>query len=292
MRWIVGLDLRLASQGALRFASWLARESRAADGEELVGVHVLEEEHLRLVLRYHHLDEVIARARTSAEEALAAEGAARLIRELEVVRDLRAEEGLEKARTSHRADAVIVARHAGRESHAIVRLGRVARRLLRTLASPVIVVPPDLRADEIGEGPVLALTGLGDDSLAALRFAGRMAQRLGRELGIAHAVAVPEEFGAYLPPQTLGRLLEVNQREGEQALAEWMKAHGLSADALAVLQGGAVERALEHASAEGSPLLVTGSRQLSSVERVLLASTGSALAAAAPFAVAVVPPAS
>jgi nucleotide-binding universal stress UspA family protein len=291
MKWIVGLDLRPSSQGAIRFAAWLAGQSRAEDGEELVGIHVLEDEHLRLVLRYHHLDEVIAGARASAEAALAAEGAAPRIRELQVVRGLRAEEALEEARASHGADALIVGRHAGRESHAIVRLGRVARRLLRTLASPVVVVPPDLGADEIGEGPVIALTGLGDDSLAAFRFAQRMARRLGRELGLAHAVPLPEEFGApYLPQQSLGRLLEENQQEGRLALAEWMKTHGLRADATTVLQGEAVERAVEHARAEGSPLVVTGSRHLSAVERVLVASTGSALAAAAPFAVAVVPP--
>ncbi|HRI09043.1 MAG TPA: hypothetical protein PKW35_14575, partial [Nannocystaceae bacterium] len=39
MRWIVGLDLRGLSQGAIHFARWLHEHARA---ERLVGVHVIE----------------------------------------------------------------------------------------------------------------------------------------------------------------------------------------------------------------------------------------------------------
>ncbi len=289
VKWIVGLDLRPRSAGAVRFAGWLAASSRAPGGEEVVGVHVLEEDHLRVVLRFHHLDEVTASAQEAARRTLSDAGvAARVVR---VTRGRCADEGLEDARRELRADAVVVGRMARREGHSLVRLGRVARELLRTLASPVVVVPPDLEATQIGDGPVVALSDLAADSSDACRFASRVAERLGRGLLVAHVVPRPEEYAeAHFPAASVERMAREHQAEAEMALAGWVAARGLSAARTAVLRGPVIDRSLELAAGERAPLLVMGSHRRSVIERLRHASVASELAAAAPIAVAVVPP--
>ena len=65
-----------------------------------------------------------------------------------------------------------------------LRQRRLARRLLRRLPCPVVVVPPDLRLDEIPDGPVGALTDLAPDPLAALPVRRRdRRDRVGRARG-------------------------------------------------------------------------------------------------------------
>lgn len=68
-----GLDL-CSGDGPIRLARWLQATSRAPDREDLVFIHVLEEEHLRHVLRQHHMDEVTQEARREAERLLATDG--------------------------------------------------------------------------------------------------------------------------------------------------------------------------------------------------------------------------
>lgn len=281
MRWIVGLDLRPGSEGPTRFARWLVG-SGAHIPAQVVYVHVLEEEHLRFALRRHHLDEVTAAARQAAERLLAAAGTSGEIR---IVQGLTAEEALEEARAATGADGVVVGRAAGREGHAIVRLGRVARRMLRRLASPVAVVPPDFRAEDAGTGPVVALSSLRDDSLGACRLAAALATDLGRPLAVCHVARA--EALPYLPPAAID--LESRRTAGEQDLAKWLTAHGLRADAIAALVGSTVERALEWASGAKAPLLVAGSRHLSTAGRIVEGSTGSALAATAATPIVVAP---
>lgn len=291
MRWLVGLDLRERSRGAAHLACWLAAASRAG-GDEVRALHVLEEEHLRMLLRWHHLDEVVAGARRAAEEALGAEGLAARIHEVEVARGADAEGALEEAAAAWRADALVVGRAAGREGRHLVRLGRVARRLLRAPGLPVLVAPPDLREEHLGSGPVAALTDLGEGSAAACRFAARLAERLGRPLAVAHAVPRPEDFAApYLPGASVGELARAGREEGERALAGWLDAEGLRPAATALLRGPAVEAGLSWAEAERAPLVVVGTRRLSALERVAVASVSTELAAVSPIPVAVVPPA-
>ena len=56
------------------------------------------------------------------------------------------------------------------------------------------------------------------------------------------------------------------------------------------MQGRIADSALAFARVHGSPLLVAGSQRLSTLERTLVPSVGSELAASAPVPVAVVPP--
>jgi len=290
MRWILGLDLRPLCEGAVRFAQWLSATSRAPDGEPSIAVHALEEQHLLAVLRYHHLDEVEQGARSSAQSFLAAQRAEAM--PLEIVQGSSVQEALEAARVRHGAAGTIIGRAAGVAGKGVVRLGRCARRILRSAAAPVIVVPPDLQSADLGNGPILALTSLRDDSVEACRFAAGFAQRLGRPWTLLHVAAVPEEFAPpYLPATSIEGMRRDFRVEAEKGLGEWVAALSLRPDSGEVLQGRIVDSALAYAKLHHCPLLVAGSQRLSTLERALVPSIGSELAASAPVPVAVVPPA-
>jgi nucleotide-binding universal stress UspA family protein len=283
MRWLVGLDLRPRSDGALRFAVWLARSAPGA--ESFVAVHVLEEEHLRAALKVHHLDEVTAAARAGAASALAGAGVPEAT--VEVVQALTAEEGLTAALARHGAGALVVGRIARRDEARLVRLGRVARRLLRALPAPVLVVPPDFTPAE-AEGPVVALTSLSEDSAEACHFAAALAGRLGRPLVVTHVVPFVE-----LPFLAGGPLEEIAREQvvaGEGALAAWLEAHALRGVDAVVLQGEIVDRVDALVRERGAALVVVGATRRSGLDQLAFPSIGRELAATAAAPVAVVPP--
>ena len=245
MRFILGLDLRPLCAGALRFASWLSAASQAPDGERCIGVHALEEKHLLAVLRYHHLQEVLDGARASAEAIVAEQQAAGVISAIEVLQGASVPEVLEAARLKHKADGTIIGRAAGAAGTGVVRLGGSARRILRSAAAPVIVVPPDLHPELLGEGPVLALTDLQPSSLAACGFAAAIAGRLGRPWALLHVAPIPEEFAPpYLPVVSLEGMRRDFRAEGEKGLVDWIAAQRLHPAASAVLQGPVIDSAL------------------------------------------------
>jgi nucleotide-binding universal stress UspA family protein len=290
MKWIVGLDLRPQSLGAVRFASWVEHASRKPEEEHFVVVHVLEEDHLRFVLRYHHLDEVMKAARASAESLLVQQSGTAWIESLQVVQGLTAEAALEHARSSQAADAVIVGRVAPRESHRLTRLGQVARRMLRHAEGPVIVVPPDLDPPTLGVGPIMALTDLGAASVEAVRFAARVAERMGRGLAVAHVTAHPEAHGAWdLPQESLDQVRSDRAQAALRSLKAWVEAVGARVDDQILLEGSLIESVLRRAAELSSPLIVAGSRRLPQIEKALLHGTAVELAASSPVPVAVVP---
>lgn len=280
-KWIIGLDLGRTGNGALEFAKWFAGAGGA------VGVHVLEEEHLRYVLRTHHLDEVTQGAEAALRARIAAAGAASTVSALRVVQAVQADDALEAERSAAGAAGVILGRAAETGGLHVVRLGRVVRRILRALPSPVVVVPPDFAAP--GDGPVIAMTNLHEDAAAGCRFAADAARRLGRRWLALH---VSRGLDAeYLPGDTQARARGEHRAAARAALDAWLREHGLQPDGVVAEEGSAIVKACEVAVRERAPLVVTGSRRLSTAERAIQASFGSALAAAAPVPVAVVPPA-
>lgn len=289
MKWIVGLDLGRRTAGALQFAGWLGRES--GDGERFAGVHVLEEEHLELALRYRHLDELTASARAGAQEALRHEGVEGVVRELHVVQGADAAEALREAVGAQGADALVVGRAApGAAGVRIVRLGRVARRLLRSATMPVAIVPPDVRAEALGDGPLVALVRLDARSARTAAFAAALAARLGRPLALAYVIPPTVEQAAPYFPAERGEEIAAGQRaQGAEALSAWMAGAGLAAQLTAVLQGNPVDAALAYAEEHRSPLLLVGSRPLHGVAAIFAAGTASVLASVAPLPVVVVP---
>lgn len=283
MRWLVGLDLRPGSDGPAVFARWLSTAG-AGEAATCTFLHVLEEEHLRFALRLHHLDEVTADARTSAERLLERSGASG---ELRIVQGVTAEDALLDALNGGGGDALIVGRAAGREGGRVVRLGRVARHLLHAAAAPVAVVPPDLRAEDLGRGPVVALSSLAPDSVEACRFAARLASALRRPLAVLHVARAEEP--PYVAAGAWRDALEAHSADARRELDAWLGANGVRADAATALLGSPVERALELADEQQATMLVAGARSLSAAERVVHGSTSVALAGAAKVPVIVVP---
>jgi nucleotide-binding universal stress UspA family protein len=290
MKWLVGLDLRPSSQGAIRFASWLARNSNAPGHEAVACVHVLKEPFLQSVLRHHDLDDVLKHAEKEAARVVAEAGAADDMREIHIKQADCVETALEDARVECGADGLILGRQAKRASHDVIRLGKVCRKVLRSLEAPAIVVPPDLDAPDIGAGPVIALSKLSRDSESACHLAAKLAAALGRRLLVLHVVPTPEHYGAhYLPRETLAKLRSEHQQDGEQELSRWIAARKVGDCDAAVLQGSLVDEVTSHAAKVEACLIVCGSRGLSTAERMLLTSVGSTLAATASLPVAVVP---
>ena len=78
---------------------------------------------------------------------------------------------------------------------ALMRLGSVARRMLRQLKQPTIVVPPDLLASQVGRGPVLVAVDFTEDSVRALNWARSFAETIGRPVRLVHFVDVPDQAG-------------------------------------------------------------------------------------------------
>lgn len=288
MRWILGLDLRPRSAGALRFAGWL---SQASPADAFVAVHILEDEHLRHALRTHPLDEVVSAAADAARAALAAEPPIAAAAKLEVTRGADAASALEEARAAHAAGGLVVGRAAGSTEWSIVRLGRTARKLVRTLRAPVIVVPPDLAADQVGAGPVVALASLRQDSAAACRFAADFAARTKRPLVVLHVCPAAAASGlAYLPAPTMDRAAAELVQDAERDLVSFLASTGVAPERTVVRAGDVVHETLAFAEAQRAALVVVGAHRRSGLDRWVAPSTGRDLAATAPVPVAIVPP--
>lgn len=301
MRWIVGVDLRPRSLGALRFASWLGavtsdvgKEARAAPGmgevDRFIAVHVLEDEHLRAALKTQHLDELEAAARGQLRKLLDEEDRDGRVVEMEVVRAATADEGLRAERESRRADGMVIGRVAGKEDRRLVRLGRVARRLLRDPPAPIFVVPPDHgRRDRI-DGPIVALTSLDSNAEAACALASSLAARTGRPLDLVHVVPhLAANSPEFIPVTMLAEHNEELIKRGEQDLDAWVRARKLHPSRTHVLRGDLFDAAVLHAEEARAPFLVVGVHHRGGLERLVSPSIASELAATSTVPVLVVP---
>ena len=286
MRWIVGLDLRGLSQGAIHYARWLHEHAKA---ERLIGVHVIE----ALPDAARDIDLPIETVRewllAAAEKEVARAGAREAFDDVDVERSTRAEEGLEAAVAGKKAHGLILGRKAPRGQDALVRLGRVARRMIRRASAPLVVVPPDLMAQDVGDGPVMVATDLSQAAAGALRFGDALARSLGRELVVAYGVRAPSLLDQYLPADAWEGVQRAVSEGGARSAQDW--AAGLGVRARIHVVEGPLARGLAVAAVrERACLLVCGSRRLSALERLFSSSVGAEVAASAPLATAIVPP--
>ncbi len=288
MKWIIGVDLRPRSQGALTYARFL---HDAAPDDTFEAVHVVPQEHLMAALRYHHLDEVLAALQKASAEVVERVGAADFVGTVRVEKGgSSVDQKLLEIAAAEGADGVIVGRQATREGHEIVRLGSVTRRLLRHADRPVLVVPPDLDPAAIGTGPVFFLSRLTDDAVPAATLAATLARRLGRKIVLGHAIPVPQDWGShYLPGAVLDKLLQEHHAEALERMNAWAGEHGLADAELRLLEGSILDVVPKEAQAIDACLVVVGSRRLSMGERWLLTSVSSHLAGQLDRPVLVVP---
>jgi nucleotide-binding universal stress UspA family protein len=289
MKWLIGVDLRETATGALHFASWLARVLPEAK-PTLLPVHVLEESYLLQVLRHTHIDAVETLALAGTVAQLDRVGIGGLAAPARVVRGIEASDTLVREFDAEHADALVIGRQAQSTDRRIVRLGRIARRLVRRLPCPIVVVPPDLRLDAIGGGPIVLATDLDETSGSAAKFALRLAAATGRPIVVANVVGDDGEASRMLPTESNAELLAQLGLERQAELTAWMNRHGLGGMRSIVAYGDVLGRLTSILAAEGAPLAVCGSRGLGAVERVFIASVGTDLACWAGCAVAIVPP--
>lgn len=273
--WILGLDLGTRGRGAVRVADWLAGP------DHTIGVHVLEH-WSRPYIRPNAISAVHEAVRRICNEFQVTPPA-----RVSVLEAASAEEGLTEA--AHGAAGLVIGRAAGAHDDTSFGLGRVARRLLRTLPGPVVVAPRDLEA--IAPGPVLLATNLDESSDAAAGFARELARKHDRELVLVH-VGEPRHSDLIdeLEPSWLAAR-EAYRDELAVALARWATRHELAQLPPRIVYGNAVDELVGLAATTQAAVLVVGSRRLGVAGRLFLGSTASALAGRAPCPVAVIPPA-
>lgn len=273
--WLVGLDLGERSLGALAFADWLAR------AEPVVGVHVVE-----AWSRAYVAGDVLAAVQRAVERSAGLLGVPPLAR-VTVLEAVHAEDAL--AQAAEAAAGLVIGRVARAGEGGPVRLGRVARRLLRALPGPVVVVPRDLTA--VGPGPVLLATDFGETCARALGFAELLATRHKRALELVHVGAARHsDLIDELEPSWLAAR-EAYRVGVEQAFTRWARMRGLERLTRHVVWGDPVAGIAGVAATRSAAIVVVGSRRLGTAARLFLSSTASGLAGCATCPVAVVPPA-
>lgn len=287
-KWIVGVDLRHRSDGAVRFAAWLHQRCRG--GVELVGLHVAAKAELDTLERFEGRPRLLERLQTESALVVDRAGAGEGFRSIEVIEDEDPSRRLEAARSQQIADGLIVGRKAASDGGGVVRLGSVARRLLRRLSAPTFVVPPDLDPETLAGGPVVVAVMPAEASEGAVSVARELAAALGRPLEYVRVVSVPDDYAQiYWSPGALEEFRALQMRNAEEKTSAWLAAHGCVGP-LSVRYGEEVEQILGHARERQAPLVVCGSRLLSRLERLVVQSTSSELAARSPVPVLVVPP--
>lgn len=278
MKWVLGVGLHPNCEGTLAWLQW-CREQQGME-VEATAVHVLEwvtqsvypppklsvvDEHMRRFLsdRGHDLDIRIIEGRAPADALI-------------------------HAMSLHAADMLVIGRQASRDGDQLVRLGRVARRVLRRLPGPLTVCPSDLRVEDIPEGPVMIAVQPGPGCEHAVRFGRQMAERLGRAVAVATAIAPAFSPGiTYAPaPRYDG---ERRQRALDHLMA-WLAERGLTEVTPLMAEGSTIPVLLEAAEELAACMIVTGSRLLTTSERLTRSSVGTTLASVARVPVCVVPP--
>lgn len=289
MKWLIGVDLRETATGAIEFARWMVEHATGGD-PQLLPVHVLEESYLLQVLRHEHMNQVEAKAEQDARALLDRVGLALPAGTVRIARGITADETLVREFDAARADALLIGREAPAAERNIVRLGRVARRIVRQLPCPVVVAPPDLKATRVGAGPVILASDLSETSGSAARFAVRFAAAVGRPLVLAHVVPSDADVLRYVPTTTVDQFYSQVGLDRQRDVETWQRTHGLQAASTIIAHGDPVARLSSIAEVEGAPIIVCGSRGLGAVERVFVTSVATDLSCWAGCAIAIVPP--
>jgi nucleotide-binding universal stress UspA family protein len=285
MRWIIGIDFVGRSRGALHMAAWLRTHGR--EPQTFYGVHVLPET-ARATVPIEAVESTPLLAEDEIRKIVHETGLSDPLDDVACAWARSSDDGLATIATTRAASGIVIGRAAATDSHAIVRLGRVARRLLRALPVPVMVVPPDATLRSMGPGPLVLATDLDDESIPAAKMARTLASMMGRELLVACVDATMHEAAMMAPDSGLA-LMSYQPQRSLADVGAWARAHELGECEHVVARGERVTTLLRIAKERESPIIVCGSRCLSLGQRIFSSSTATDLAKLADCAVLVVP---
>jgi nucleotide-binding universal stress UspA family protein len=291
------MDLTARSHGAIRFARWL--QERSPDEQRLRGVYVGSTDTIERELPGAGLpgERACLSMRATAESL----GAASAFEAFEVVQGDAPEEVLARVAEERDANGLIVGRAGMAGEWSLVSLGRVARRLLRHVPRPVVVVPPDLDVAALGRGPVVIAAAQVDHAVAAIRFGRALADMLDLPTLLVHVIPDPAMYLVgtadpavpYTSAQQASALLVDRARlraSAEHALQTWLREQGLGEPPVRAEPGRKGWTLLDVARSVEASMIVCGSRRLSLAERIFQSSVGTELAGQADRPVVVVPP--
>lgn len=198
---------------------------------------------------------------------------------------------LESTAEEWEADAIVLARQTLRTSADLPRLARLPRRLLRSSAVPVVVVPPKMTAP-LGAGPVVVAVSRRDGSPAHVTFAQSLAHDLGRKVALISVVPEPAPPG-WAPlteaPDVVAHRRAAQTEKAQKDLALWQEVHNVADLPVEIRIGTLLEELLRFAAEKNAPFLVCGKRGLTKLSRFMVGGTGSDLATYSRIPVIMVP---
>jgi nucleotide-binding universal stress UspA family protein len=287
----VALDFRPQTTGAIQYALWVCKAAILHASGHVSCVHVIEPEAFVELSRSTDERTMIGAFRQRGKELLDELAHGEHLHAPEVVIGDVYEE-VEAFVRRQGATALVISRRAQRQGGlTLTRLGTVARRLLRRLAQPTIVAPPDLLMSQVGTGPVVVAVDFTEDSVRAVEWARSFAETIGRPIRLVHFVDVPDpaRYAGMIHADRWSELSDESLGRGRERMREFVEKHRFGDVDTDVVSGPVLPEIVDYASAAGACLLVTGSGHHGMMYRLVVPSVASETAAMSTVAVAVVP---
>lgn len=287
----VGLDFRPQTTGAIQYAMWMCKAANLHCSGHLHFVHVIEPDAMVELIRHADERTMLGAFTQRGKEILDEVAHGEHLHPPEVLAG-DAVELLEDTARKQGSTALVISRRAvSKGGMTLERLGAVARRLLRRLKQPVIVVPPELLMSKVGSGPVLVAIDFSEASVRALAWAREVAATLGRPLRLVNFAEVPDQAG-YAGLVQADRWNELSNEildRGRERMRKFVVEQHLGDIDTAVVRGPVLPTIADYASSSAACLLVTGSGHHGMLHRIIVPSVASESSAMSSVPVAVVP---
>lgn len=287
----IGLDLRPQTTGAVQYAMWMCKAASLHCSGHLHFVHVIEPDAMVELIRHADERTMLGAFKQRGKELLDEVAHGEHLHAPEVLAG-DAVELLEEAARKQGSTALVIARRASSTSGmTLERLGSVARRMLRRLKQPTIVVPPDLLMSKVGSGPVVVAVDFTEDSARAVAWARSVAATIGRPLQLVHCADVPDQTGyaGLIQAERWEELSREVLERGRERMSKFVAEQQLGEIDTVVVRGPALPTIAQQATKVGACLLVTGSGHHGMLHRIVVPSVASETAAMSTMPVAVVP---
>ena len=284
---ICGVEESDGARDAVRVAKWLAREL----GRQLVLVHAVRAADGVAVApppySYPH----------ASDEEEMGQAADRTLDQLMLDSGL---SGSVERRVETGDPAIVLAQIAEEEPVDLIvvgtgRRGLVASAILGSVSTavvsrapcPVVAVPPAAR---LGSGSLVCAVDDSAEARSAVRVARRLADELGVDLLVAHAVATPPVPSASAVPGGPAEVTDAERRRAEELLAALAFEHGLGTDVeRRVAFGSEAEAVAQLADEEDAALVVVGARRRGALMSLVAGSVSFDLRASSSRPTVVVP---